>query len=344
MVTPPKQGAALRIVRFLAVAVLVVALFAPGAEANDSSAALGTGGVVLTQSAEVRMASEDLYISPKEIRIRYTFVNDGKEDVATVVAFPLPDIDSSYLSMQPIGTVTEDQINFVGFTAKVDGKPVDVHVEQRAIYKGKDVTAKVLETGAAINLVTAPQNTDPTPEAKQQLVSEGLADGAGKDEMFIPRWTIRTKLYWTQTFPAGRTVTVEHRYQPVTGSFFVESMSLTDPAIAKDMDRNFCLDAATKAMIHKRLDEATQRVPGDVGGPGLLVANQTDYILKTARNWKGPIGKFHLTLDKLKTDNVLSLCWDGTLTKTSATRFEFSTNEFVPSRDIRMLVLSSSAE
>jgi len=32
--------------------------------ADDSSATLGMGGVQLTQSADIRMAAEDLYISP----------------------------------------------------------------------------------------------------------------------------------------------------------------------------------------------------------------------------------------------------------------------------------------
>ena len=61
--------------------------------ADDSSAALGMGGIVFTQNADIRMASEDLSLSPKLARVRYEFVNDSGKDIDTIVAFPLPDVD-----------------------------------------------------------------------------------------------------------------------------------------------------------------------------------------------------------------------------------------------------------
>ncbi len=67
--------------------------------------------------------------------------------------------------------------------------------------------------------------------------------------------------------------------------------------------------------------------------------HQTDYVLRTANNWNGPIGRFHLTLDKLRAGAILSLCWDGALKKTGPTTFEFSAEEFAPTRDIHMLVI-----
>jgi len=62
-------------------------LAAPSALADDSSAELGAGGIVLTKNADIRMATEDLYISPKQVKVHYTFVNDGKADIDTIVAF-----------------------------------------------------------------------------------------------------------------------------------------------------------------------------------------------------------------------------------------------------------------
>ena len=70
-----------------------------------------------------------------------------------------------------------------------------------------------------------------------------------------------------------------------------------------------------------------------------LQGYQTDFVLKTANNWKGPIGHFQLSLDKLKPDNVLSLCWGGDLKKTGPTTFESTRENFAPERDIRLLVL-----
>src|ERR1700689_3490485 len=63
------------------------------APANDSTAGLAAGGLVLTKSADIEMRSEDLYISEKLVRVRYSFVNSSPKDVTVTVAFPLPDID-----------------------------------------------------------------------------------------------------------------------------------------------------------------------------------------------------------------------------------------------------------
>ena len=38
------------------------------------------------------MQSEDLFISAKEIRVRYHFYNNSSSDIVTQVAFPMPDM------------------------------------------------------------------------------------------------------------------------------------------------------------------------------------------------------------------------------------------------------------
>src|SRR6202000_3473139 len=103
---------------------LAVAAAMPAA-ADDSSAALGAGGLVLVKQADIRMAKEDLYISPKEVRVRYEFANDGAKDVDTVVAFPMPDIDVREFWYEPLGTTLDRQPNFMGFALRVDGRAVE---------------------------------------------------------------------------------------------------------------------------------------------------------------------------------------------------------------------------
>jgi hypothetical protein len=74
-------------------------------------------------------------------------------------------------------------------------------------------------------------------------------------------------------------------------------------------------------------------------GSALLIAYSTSYILTTANNWKGPIGRFHITLDKLKPENVISLCWNAAvLRKTSPTRFESTVMNFRPKRHLNIAV------
>jgi hypothetical protein len=55
------------------------------AHANDSSAELATGGLVFVKNNNIEMASEDLFISATEIRVRYRFINRSDKDVVTHV-------------------------------------------------------------------------------------------------------------------------------------------------------------------------------------------------------------------------------------------------------------------
>ena len=64
-------------------------LHGTGALANDSTASLDAGGLNLTFNPDIRMESEDLYLSRDEVRVVYRFRNES-DHVATLVAFPLP--------------------------------------------------------------------------------------------------------------------------------------------------------------------------------------------------------------------------------------------------------------
>jgi len=104
--------------------------------------------------------------------------------------------------------------------------------------------------------------------------------------------------------------------------------------------KNFCLDQAARTTLTRMTDASKKANP--VEG-GYLNAYTTDYILSTGNNWKGPIGHFRLTLDKLKPGNVISLCWDGKLKRTGQTTFEDTRSDFAPKSDIKLLVLEARA-
>lgn len=302
------------------------------ARADDSSAALKAGGLVLTRQADIRMAEEDLFVSPKQVKVRYVFVNDGSHDVDTVVAFPLPDIDVERFYFEPLGTTKNSSPNFMGFALAVDGRDVVPKVEERAFYKGREVTALARAAGLPLNIAGSDMvaRLDRLPAAtRARLVDQGLMD---KDEPTV-HWTTRTKFWWRQKFPAGKRVVIAHSYQPVTGQFFFGANDLTDRKL--DYAGYYCFDAATKRAIRDRI----ARLDPNAANGAYLQGTQTEFVLRTAANWKGPIGHFRLTLDKLKPDNVLSLCWDGALKKTRPTTFEATRERFAPARDIRLLVL-----
>ncbi|HTQ15373.1 MAG TPA: DUF4424 family protein [Rhizomicrobium sp.] len=307
--------------------------------ADDSSAALGAGGVVLTKSADIRMAREDLYVSPKKVRIRFEFVNGTDRDIDTVVAFPLPDVDMNEYTMSPVGAMTGDPLNFVGFTVTADGKAIVPQSEQRAFYRGRDVTDIVRRAGVPL-MMTDPRFSklmDKLPASQRRILEDaGLADSESGD-FEHPHWTVRTRFFWHQLFPAHRTVVLEHAYQPVTGQSFFTGYELAGgkDSSAAYYARTYCIDPATHAAIARRIGGQ----PGKTDDGAMLAAYSTDYILVSGANWKGGIGHFHLTLDKLEPGNILSVCWDGALKKTGATTFEVSQDDFTPRQDVRMLVL-----
>jgi hypothetical protein len=325
--------------KFLCAALCCAAVIASGAAmADDSSASLAMGGLQFTKAPDIRMAREDLFLSPKAVRIRYEFSTDGARDVDTLVAFPLPDIDLWEFYEEPLGTVGSDPVNFVNFKAVADGKNVPVTVEQRAFLGNRDVTAIVKSVGLPVNVLVGGNIAvidKLAPEKKKILEKAGLAE-ADAPEQEHPKWTVRTKFYWTQHFPAGKTVVLEHSYMPVTGQTFFtqEDLKANYTEGGHNWQKDYCMDAGTLSAIHAQM---ANRKPSQ--DSGMVNIYSTGFILKTANNWKGGIGTLHLTIDKLKPANVMSLCWDGDLKKTGPTTFESTLTNVQPKRDIAFVVL-----
>jgi hypothetical protein len=326
--------------RAFAVAAIVSLLDAAAADANDSTAELATGGLAYVMTDEVEMQSEDLFISMQEVRVRYEFVNTSDHDVTTLVAFPMPDIkgDIDFLESVPV----DDPVNFLGFKTTVDGKPVGTKAQQRVSALGIDQTAYLQKLGVPL----APQ-LDATREALDQLprsdwsdlVGRGLAGideydaGSGMEQHLTPLWLLSTAFYWEQTFPAGRTVIVEHRYQPSVGATaglsFGYAEARSEPWF-KDYQRKYCIEPSFLAAVDRSRDPEA----GDA-----YMENRIDYILKTASNWEGSIQKFHVVIDKGAPENLVSFCGEG-VKKIGPTEFEVTKTDFDPQDDLAILILT----
>ena len=129
-------------------AVAVALLAAAPALANDSTAEIKTGGLVLTRTDAISMDSEQLFISLDEIQVAYRFRNRTEEDVDTIVAFPMPDIQYNPYGDTALPDLKSD--NFLGFSATVEGQPVAVELEQRAFAGTLDVTDTLKEAGVPL--------------------------------------------------------------------------------------------------------------------------------------------------------------------------------------------------
>lgn len=329
------------------VALILFAVPVERARANDSTAGLAAGGLVLTKSADIEMRSEDLYISKEAVRVAYSFVNTSPKDLTVTVAFPLPDIDINGYD-DNIDLPVESATDFLGFTTLVEGKPVKMQVEQKALVNGVDYTAvlKTHHVPLAAQLQATADAVGRLPRAAQdELVKDGLASadsyddgtGHGVQRHVVVHWTVKTTFYWTQTFPAGRPLAVEHRYTPSVGSFV--STNLIDPSNGADADeakaaaderRTYCVD-----------DNLFSTVAASFAGhPNALpyYDNYIDYVLVTGANWKLPIGDFRMTIDKGSPANLVSFCGKGVV-KTGPTTFEVHYANFTPTSDVKVLLL-----
>ena len=323
-------------------AALVLLMLAPAvAYADDSSAELGAGGLVLTRSADIRLADEELRVGPKDVTARFTFVNDSGNDIDTIVAFPLPDIDTSRFSEEPLGRTTGDPRNFVGFTVSENGRNVPFQTEQRASYRGKDVTDIVRRAGVPLNVID-PRFTKLLdglrPQIRADLEAADLIDPE-TGSYAHPHWLVRTKFWWRQRFSSHKPVVLVEHYQPVTGVSLVGRDELhPSNENGRYWIKTYCMDQKTRVA-------ALALLAGNRSNPqsgNLLNALATEYVLSTGNNWKGPIGHFRLVLDKLLPGNVLSVCWDGALTAAGPAAFESRRENFAPKDDIRLLVLQQA--
>jgi hypothetical protein len=311
--------------------------WAGAAGANDSTAGLAAGGLVLTKSADIEMRSEKLYISDKQVRVDYQFFNTSPRDVTVTVAFPMPDITVEGLD-DNIAVPNPDSANILAFSTLADGRPVSTQVEQKVIQNGVDRTALLRSLGIPLSpfAEATDKALDKLPEAtKAQLVKLGLAMPFDENDnkQLQATWTLKTTYYWTQTFPAGRVLAVHHEYTPSVGSSAGTTWGSKDDATSEGYaarKAKYCVDDSFLAAVRRGI------APGD--GMSQLQEERIDYILVSGANWKAPIGDFQMTIDKGQVNRLVSFCGDG-VTKIAPTQFMVRHANFTPTKDVAVLIL-----
>ena len=313
--------------------------------ANDSTAELAAGGLVMTKNEAIELRSEDLFLSAESVRVNYRFLNTAPQDVTVTVAFPMPDI-TVQSSDDNFSVPTDSPTNLLGFRTLVDGTPVRAELEQQVIKNGKDRTALLHELGIPLapHLAATNKVLDRLPKARQeQLLRLGLAIpddydvGKGMEHHLAATWTLKSTYHWTQRFPAGRELTVAHQYQPAVGASAATLWGSPEwsknPEYAEQR-RHYCVDDAFIAAAGRA------RRPGDDGPP--FSELRIEYILTTGANWKGPIKDFRLVVDKGKPANLVSFCGEG-VRKIGPTTFEARYRDYTPKRDLAVLILVRQA-
>ena len=331
--------------RFGFACLAALAFSGTSSRADDSTAELKAGGLVLEKTNNVALVSEDLYLSPTAVKVDYRFRNLTNASVETIVAFPMPDITGSVDMTVAIPDPASD--NFLRFATRVDGRQVDSQVEQRAFLteEGKpevEITDRLrrlhvplvptLEAaGAALLALNEPQ--------RKALVDAGIVyadevdEGNGLHTELVPLWTLRSKFWRRQVFPAGRDLLVEQSYTPGIGaqstlSFGAPDLSAAEEARYRD---TYCTDGPfTHAIqsLYRRANAPNPRIGAN--------EEYLSYVITSGANWAGPIGSFRLVVDKGDPQTLVSFCGDG-VRKIGPTSFEMIAKDYTPRRDIDVL-------
>lgn len=310
----------------------VAGLLTGPVQANDSTAEKAAGGLVLTRSDAIDMVSEDLFVSAALVRVRYVFRNGTPADIRTTVAFPMPDDE---LAERDYGDVAVPS----KFATTVDGKPVRMAVERKAMVKGQDHSALLALLGIPVTGDMDAQLDRVGQDARRRLITAGLVTvedgGQGTSGRLTPLWTVKETWHWDQVFPAGRDLIVEHRYQPGTGGSVGTDLAL--PGFRQSADgRAFAARYCTDATFLAGVDRLASLAGPDKAAA--LPEERVSYILKTGANWRKPIASFRLVIDKGDPENLVSFCAEGVL-KISPTRFEVRRTNWRPDRDLDVLIV-----
>jgi hypothetical protein len=325
----------------------VLALSGATARADDSTATLKAGGLALEKTNKIALVSEDLYLSPTAVKVSYRFRNLTDAVYETIVAFPMPDVTGSVDMMVAIPDPARG--NFLRFVARVDGKQVDSEVEQRAFLTDpgkpdveiterlKNLGVQLVPTteaaGAALSALSAPQ--------RKALADAGIVYpldvdvGKGAHVEWVPLWTLRSKFWRKQVFPARKDLLVEQTYTPGTGSQSSLTFGAPDLGAAQvsHYRETYCTDGP--------FTSAVQSVYRNANAPNPKVGafeEYLSYVIKSGANWAGPIGNFRLVVDKEDPQTLVSFCGDG-VRKIGPTSFEMIAKDYTPQRDIDVLFI-----
>lgn len=299
------------------------------AYANDSTARIGAGGLTFTKTDDIRMTNEKLTISTESIVVKYRFLNESNSPVSSVVAFPMPSFGwnagQSALDAN-VGPIES-------FIVSVDGHKVATKTESKALLKEIDITNSLRKIGLSNEQIFrtfafADMELEVSKKQLKQLKKLGAFGVA------FPEWVVSETAYWKQIFPAKQEIRVEHSYKPMKGQVFTNVIPNT-PLTQSELAVSSILDDSTdrSCLAEGALDAIAKKIDllGKKGAKSVQVyLNDVEYILGTARNWKGPISDFTLDIVKENPDSIVSLCFPGKPVRVDDKTIRFHFNNFIP--------------
>ena len=288
------------------------------------------GGLVFTKTDTISIASEDLYISRDEIRVSYIYQSKAPKAQNVTISFPMPEVpldDGPDTEDAFMNDKIPDARNYMNFKVTVDRKPLEARMVERALFGKKDVTARLKKDGVPL-LLTGKDRQEmlaKVPDAvKAALVKEELMSKSDNNGFYMTNWSYQVLFEWEQAFKPGPTK-VDISYRPING----DSADFGDYLDTGEGVKKYCADPAFRAALKKRR--------------GSMEPVWIGYVVKTAKYWSGPIGKFRLVVDKGKPNGLVAFC-PANSKKISDTQFEWTATNFVPQKDIDVVIFSAVSE
>jgi len=326
--------------RTLFFAFALLALSGTGARANITVVSFKMGGMVLEKTTKVKILEEDLRLSPFQITVRYRLQNLTDNPIRTRVAFPLPklDIEGNWHDRFGIGWQGKSGWNPVDFSVRVNENAVEPSLHVRANVGKRDISEvlrkhNIPPTDAGRSL--SDRLNALTPQEEKALVAAGALKRWGASVSPSPTWNATLTFHWDMEFAASRETSVEISYKPLAGGANIHG----DP----DFAPSTCLRGCENYKPHIvprhpcRSDQDTARLQTMYRTIDVFAFTEFGYVLKTGRNWAGPIERFRLTLDTLKPDAVLDFCpppMRRALRRTGPSTWTFEATNFTPAADI----------
>jgi hypothetical protein len=319
-------------------------LGATAALANDTTAELGTGGLVFITTDQLKMKSEDLFVSPEKISVSYEFENMTDKALDVLVAFPMPDIEGS--GDFNVAVPDRESDNLFGFETTFNGEQIDATLHQQAFAFNLDQTTVLQEFGVPLTPFgdrTRDKIQQLDKDSIDQLLRLGLVIpmeyGDANDQWttyYEPVWTLRSTYSWEAHFEPGATAEVVHSYKPsVGGTVAVTFLSPPDEYgdRAADYKKKFCTDEDLIKTVKKTLASPDEYYSAP------FYESWISYVWSTGNNWAGPIENFTLTIDKGDPKNLVSFCWDGEVKKIGPTTFQMTAKDWYPPWDHELDIL-----
>lgn len=305
-------------------AVLVLALVATAACANDSTGYVGVGGIAYLKNHNISMHSEALFISKKVVDIKYQFKNLSNQDITETILFPLPAVP-----VYRHGDFADTQGLLESFRVWVDGARVKPTMHVRALTddeQGADITHALKSCGLtdkellsgwlfwSLSDADVRRINNKITQCNNPTIKRLRKDGQPTEDLQV-EWQTQVVYSWQQTFKANAITHVRHRYVPLVGTGWY-GLEGEYP--------EFCVDESIKKALNGQREQQ-----------GVYAYLAMNYVLTTGANWAKPIKWFKLTVEH-DDDEFVAFCWTGKgkVTKIGKGKFQVIEQDFTPTQDL----------